>query len=477
MIMFLAWDYCHRWTGCVWDEILVTVDGFGAAMWEKYARSQGFGEPAYLDLGVSGGRGGYHRGGFHIAHVIAIEHHQNTFQGTIHYTARRVNQVDQLVQLHIDHEQSQILNLFDAIRQVVTGSNLRNELGDALKGDVRKGGCPLCSSEVHLELSSRCLLLGRALCVFGTLAAAILLNDKVHATHDMRHCFCFFTFTFGAKYGIEMRSHGEVLYKFTDLTEWLFLIHLKALPSQKKRYRVRYCFTPANCPVLAELLKGPSSTVTAMPTAEPGGFNAVSMSTEMPDRPRMAGTEGHGGNDPASQNRLVQMLQTAAHPVTCVFHAAFKIVVILIYIYGRYIHSAYVSTFILCTIFAALDFWTVKNISGRLLVGLRWWNLVKDDGSSEWVFESNPDEGNLNATDRNIFWGVTYIWPLLWAIFLFMNILNFSLDWVLLNIMIFIFAGTNLAGYWKCSTDAKKRAQQWVESQGMRAVAGAMGFA
>ncbi|CAE7262871.1 unnamed protein product [Symbiodinium sp. CCMP2592] len=183
------------------------------------------------------------------------------------------------------------------------------------------------------------------------------------------------------------------------------------------------------------------------------------------------------GMDPASQNRLVQMLQTAAHPVTCVFHAAFKIVVILIYIYGRYIHSAYVSTFILCTIFAALDFWTVKNISGRLLVGLRWWNLVKDDGSSEWVFESNPDEGNLNATDRNIFWGVTYIWPLLWAIFLFMNILNFSLDWVLLNIMIFIFAGTNLAGYWKCSTDAKKRAQQWVESQGMRAVAGAMGFA
>eukprot|EP00913_Durusdinium_trenchii_P022721 g21337.t1 len=172
----------------------------------------------------------------------------------------------------------------------------------------------------------------------------------------------------------------------------------------------------------------------------------------------------------ASQNRLVQMLQTAAHPATCVFHAAFKIVVLLIYIYGRYIHSAYVSTFILCTIFAALDFWTVKNISGRLLVGLRWWNLVKDDGSSEWVFESNPDEGSLNATDRSIFWGVTYVWPVLWAVFLFMNILNFSLDWVLLNIMIFVFAGTNLAGYWKCSTDAKKRATQWVQSEGMRAV-------
>jgi len=25
-------------------------------------------------------------------------------------------------------------------------------------------------------------------------------------------------------------------------------------------------------------------------------------------------------------------------------------------------------------VFAALDFWTVKNVSGRLLVGLRWWS-------------------------------------------------------------------------------------------------------
>ena len=29
--------------GCVWGEILGTVDGFGAAMWEKCTQSQGFG--------------------------------------------------------------------------------------------------------------------------------------------------------------------------------------------------------------------------------------------------------------------------------------------------------------------------------------------------------------------------------------------------------------------------------------------------
>ena len=48
-----------------------------------------------------------------------------------------------------------------------------------------------------------------------------------------------------------------------------------------------------------------------MPT-EPAPFDLSA-----PERPPPAGE--------APQNRLVQILQTAAHPATCVFHAAFKI--------------------------------------------------------------------------------------------------------------------------------------------------------
>jgi len=36
----------------------------------------------------------------------------------------------------------------------------------------------------------------------------------------------------------------------------------------------------------------------------------------------------------------------------------------------------------------AFDFWTVKNVSGRLMVGLRWWNKIEEDGTSTWIFES-----------------------------------------------------------------------------------------
>jgi hypothetical protein len=40
---------------------------------------------------------------------------------------------------------------------------------------------------------------------------------------------------------------------------------------------------------------------------------------------------------------------------------------------------------------SALDFWTVKNVTGRLLVGMRWWS---SDGEEGWRFE-NVEGGHL----------------------------------------------------------------------------------
>lgn len=40
--------------------------------------------------------------------------------------------------------------------------------------------------------------------------------------------------------------------------------------------------------------------------------------------------------------------------------------------------DGFVTNFITIVTLLAFDFWTVKNISGRLLVGLRWWNKVTD---------------------------------------------------------------------------------------------------
>ena len=128
----------------------------------------------------------------------------------------------------------------------------------------------------------------------------------------------------------------------------------------------------------------------------------------------------------------------------CIFHWAFKIACLICYIFGDWF--GYIGTFILVVLLLAFDFWTVKNISGRLLVGLRWWNNIKEDGSSEWVFESAGDEAQVNATDKNVFWVGIYTWPVVWVVFFIKNLLSFQFDRLVLIIMALCFAWSNVIG-------------------------------
>jgi len=47
--------------------------------------------------------------------------------------------------------------------------------------------------------------------------------------------------------------------------------------------------------------------------------------------------------------------------------------------------------YLIVILVGSADFWMTKNISGRILVGLRWWNEVKEDGSEVWIFESKNE--------------------------------------------------------------------------------------
>lgn len=124
---------------------------------------------------------------------------------------------------------------------------------------------------------------------------------------------------------------------------------------------------------------------------------------------------------------------------------------------GRYLNGSYVNTVVVTIILLAFDFWSVKNVTGRLLVGLRWWNNVQEDGSSQWVFESHLDERALDPIDREVFWKATYSWCLLWIILFLVNLISLSLDWLLLVGMGVGFSVGNLIGFWKCSKDAQGR--------------------
>ena len=61
---------------------------------------------------------------------------------------------------------------------------------------------------------------------------------------------------------------------------------------------------------------------------------------------------------------------------------------ILVYMFGGWLSSSFVNLFVLCTLLLAADFWTVKNVTGRLMVGLRWNSIVDASGRTTWKFQA-----------------------------------------------------------------------------------------
>lgn len=90
--------------------------------------------------------------------------------------------------------------------------------------------------------------------------------------------------------------------------------------------------------------------------------------------------------------------------------------------------------FIIIILILAADFYYLKNIAGRRLVGLRWWNEVDPEtGDSKWVFESSdPNVKVINPTDSRFFWMSLYVQPVIWVAFAFFAIFSLSPLWLVL---------------------------------------------
>ena len=94
---------------------------------------------------------------------------------------------------------------------------------------------------------------------------------------------------------------------------------------------------------------------------------------------------------------IPKFLKESAHPGFCVLQFIFKLGALVSYLLLNIFISNLVMTYLMVIIFLVFDFWVTKNLTGRyfnsnylyrILVGLRWWSEIKEDGSEEWVFES-----------------------------------------------------------------------------------------
>ncbi|GAA5895776.1 hypothetical protein JCM5296_006664 [Sporobolomyces johnsonii] len=153
-------------------------------------------------------------------------------------------------------------------------------------------------------------------------------------------------------------------------------------------------------------------------------------------------TSGNGSQD-AEQSIWKQ----SAHPVALFFLFFFRCAAIATYLLCGFFSSSYVFSTVLVVVLLSLDFWTVRNVSGRVLVGLRFWNQVDEDGTSFWVFESRSPDQPANAVDSKMFWIAMYSFPAAWVLLLFVGILKFNVSFLPIVMLALVFNVTNTVGY------------------------------
>ncbi|XP_005092872.1 Golgi apparatus membrane protein TVP23 homolog B [Aplysia californica] len=146
------------------------------------------------------------------------------------------------------------------------------------------------------------------------------------------------------------------------------------------------------------------------------------------------------------------------HPVAVLFHVLFRGLALLAYLLCGLFSSSFITNFVVVVILLCMDFWTVKNVTGRLLVGLRWWNYVDEQGESHWIYESRKGSGTIkiSVAESRIFWMSLVVSQILWVFFCFATIFTFSFKWIMVTVVGFLMNGANVYGYVRCKVGAKK---------------------
>ncbi|XP_039069232.1 Golgi apparatus membrane protein-like protein ECHIDNA [Hibiscus syriacus] len=149
-----------------------------------------------------------------------------------------------------------------------------------------------------------------------------------------------------------------------------------------------------------------------------------------------------------------------ANPKTCFFHVLFKASALAFYFLSTLFVNSFVIIFVITVVLAALGFWVVKNVSGCILVRLRWWNEINEQGESIWRFQCLDQESlaRINQKDSWLFWWTLYLNAVAWGIFGIFSVVRLEVDYLFVAVC-FSLAIANIIGFTKCRKDARNKIQ------------------
>ena len=153
-----------------------------------------------------------------------------------------------------------------------------------------------------------------------------------------------------------------------------------------------------------------------------------------------------------NKTSFTNFYRNSSHPIICLLTFIFKLAAFVIYIIISFFTKQKGLVYLSVILLGSVDFWITKNVSGRFLVGLRWWNEVKKDGKEVWIFESKNEKTEATS-DKSVFWTSLYVNGFGWAILFLFKLITLSITNAIIAFTMLIFAGINLYGFYKCSKE------------------------
>ena len=166
---------------------------------------------------------------------------------------------------------------------------------------------------------------------------------------------------------------------------------------------------------------------------------------------------------------ITNFYKKSSNPIVSILTVFFKFLSIFLFLFMNLFVSNESYTIITVIISGSIDFWYTKNISGRILVGLRWWNQIKSNGQEVWIYESK-NEQDLNKINSKIFWDSLYTNTFIWVALSFWELIRFKFMWGTLTVIMLILSGTNLFSFIKCSELQRKNIVEFSKRFGKKIV-------
>ena len=168
-----------------------------------------------------------------------------------------------------------------------------------------------------------------------------------------------------------------------------------------------------------------------------------------------------GNNDKQfgiKKDKLPDFIKKSSQPKIALITVSIKLLALFFFLFLNIFTSNEALVMIVVILLDAADFWYTKNISGRILVGLRWWNNYNQNTQENvWVFESKNEIKESNI-DRKTFWFSLYGFAAIWLILFVWECILFNFIWAFLCLISLAIAGTNVYGFFRCSKIQQEKA-------------------